>query len=69
MVRAGGKMTDTATTTTTSTSACPFCAAAAADVVWSSDLVIAVRDLFPVAPGHTLVIPRRHMATYFDATP
>ena len=69
MVRAGGTMTDTATTTTSSTSACPFCAAAAADVVWSSDLVIAVRDLFPVAPGHTLVIPRRHMATYFDATP
>ena len=69
MVRAGGKMTDTATTTTSTAIACPFCAAAAADVVWSSDLVIAVRDLFPVAPGHTLVIPRRHMATYFDATP
>jgi len=49
--------------------ACPFCAADAADVVWSSDLVIAVRDRFPVAPGHTLVIPRRHVATYFDATP
>ena len=49
--------------------ACPFCAADAADVVWSSALVIAVRDRFPVAPGHTLVIPRRHVATYFDATP
>lgn len=51
------------------TIACPFCAAEDADVVWSSDLVIAVRDRFPVAPGHTLVIPRRHVATYFDATP
>jgi len=51
------------------TKACPFCAADAADVVWSSDLVIAVRDRFPVAPGHTLVLPRRHVVTYFDATP
>ena len=58
-------MTDAAATTR----ACPFCTADAVDVVWSSDLVIAVRDRFPVAPGHTLVMPRRHVATCFDATP
>lgn len=63
--REGDPVTDAASTAI----ACPFCAADAADVVWSSDLVIAVRDRFPVAPGHTLVIPRRHVATYFDATP
>lgn len=48
---------------------CDFCAEEAVDVVWSSDLVIAVRDGFPVTPGHTLVIPRRHVATYFEASP
>lgn len=27
---------------------------------------VVVRDGFPVSPGHTLVIPRRHLASYFD---
>jgi len=30
---------------------------------------IATRDAYPVAPGHTLVIPLRHVASFFDATP
>lgn len=30
--------------------------------------VFAMRDAFPVSPGHTLVIPRRHVATWFHAT-
>ena len=28
--------------------------------------VFAIRDGFPVTEGHTLVIPRRHVAAYFD---
>ena len=31
--------------------------------------VIALRDRYPVSEGHTLVIPTRHVATWFDATP
>lgn len=31
--------------------------------------VIALRDSYPVSKGHTLVIPTRHIATWFDATP
>ena len=27
-----------------------------------------VADAFPVSPGHALVIPRRHVASYFDLT-
>jgi diadenosine tetraphosphate (Ap4A) HIT family hydrolase len=27
-----------------------------------------VRDGHPVAPGHTLIIPKRHFASFFDAT-
>jgi diadenosine tetraphosphate (Ap4A) HIT family hydrolase len=34
----------------------------------SSPLAFAIRDRYPVSPGHTLVIPRREVATYFDAT-
>lgn len=47
---------------------CPFCRLSEADIVWSSDRVVAIHDRDPVTQGHTLVIPRRHVATYFDAT-
>jgi diadenosine tetraphosphate (Ap4A) HIT family hydrolase len=36
--------------------------------VASNALAFAIRDAFPVSPGHTLVIPRREMATWFQAT-
>ena len=29
----------------------------------------AIRDSYPVNEGHTLVIPHRHVPTWFDATP
>ena len=29
---------------------------------------VAFEDAYPVSPGHTLVIPRRHVETYFDCT-
>lgn len=32
-------------------------------------LAYAMADGFPVTPGHTLVIPRRHVADYFDLSP
>jgi diadenosine tetraphosphate (Ap4A) HIT family hydrolase len=28
--------------------------------------VAAIPDAFPLNPGHTLVVPRRHVANYFD---
>jgi diadenosine tetraphosphate (Ap4A) HIT family hydrolase len=48
---------------------CPLCSVPESDLVWSSKLVVSLRDRYPVSPGHTLVIPRRHVATYFEATP
>ena len=38
---------------------------------WVADnaLVFAIRDAHPVSPGHTLVIPRRAIVSWFDATP
>lgn len=36
--------------------------------VASNDLAFAIRDVFPVSPGHTLVIPRRKVAQWWDAT-
>jgi len=36
--------------------------------VAANDLAFALRDRFPVSKGHTLVIPKRLVTTWFDAT-
>jgi ATP adenylyltransferase len=38
------------------------------DVLAGNDIAFAVRDAHPVTPLHTLVLPRRHVPTYFDLT-
>ncbi len=48
--------------------ACPFCAIEQSTVLFSNALSFAVRDTLPVSPGHTLVLPKRHIASIFDAT-
>jgi diadenosine tetraphosphate (Ap4A) HIT family hydrolase len=47
---------------------CPFCSLAGRDLVAENELAAAFRDGFPVNPGHTLVIPRRHVAAWFDTS-
>ena len=34
----------------------------------ANDLTLAIYDGYPVSPGHTLIIPRRHVASMFEAT-
>lgn len=45
---------------------CLFCTIEEIRIVNSNALAYTVRDGFPVTEGHTLVIPKRHAATYFD---
>lgn len=45
-----------------------MCSVEAGKIVAENDLAAAFRDGFPVSPGHTLVITKRHAATWFDAT-
>jgi len=40
-----------------------------ADWVASNALAFAIRDSFPVSEGHTLVVPKREFAAWFEATP
>jgi diadenosine tetraphosphate (Ap4A) HIT family hydrolase len=47
---------------------CPFCDLPSERVILANGLAIAIRDGFPVSPGHTLIIPKRHVATLFDTT-
>ena len=46
-------------------SACVFCTLDR-ELVAENELAIAFRDGYPVTPLHTLVIPKRHVADYFD---
>ncbi|MDP2760583.1 MAG: HIT family protein [Sideroxyarcus sp.] len=32
------------------------------------ELAFSARDSYPASPGHTVVIPRRHVASFFDLT-
>lgn len=45
---------------------CIFCGNP--DIVIENDLAFAHYDSYPVNPGHCLVITRRHVASYFEAT-
>ncbi|CAX26379.1 conserved protein of unknown function, histidine triad (HIT) protein [Methylorubrum extorquens DM4] len=45
---------------------CPFCDTEGRELVAENSLAMAFRDLYPVTPLHTLVIPRRHAPTFFD---
>lgn len=31
-------------------------------------LAVVIRDGFPVSPGHTLILPKRHVGSFFDIT-
>ena len=49
---------------------CPFCRRIAeADLLAGSELAAAFPDAFPLSPGHTLVVPRRHEPDFFALTP
>lgn len=49
--------------------ACPFCRLLPDQVVTEDQHALAIRDRYPVAPDHTLVIPRRHVQSIFDLLP
>ncbi|WP_420885511.1 HIT family protein [Candidatus Syntrophocurvum alkaliphilum] len=45
---------------------CIFCEIK--EKVLENDLAFAIYDKYPVNPGHMLIIPKRHVADYFDTT-
>ena len=47
---------------------CPFCSMDISRVLISNQFAIATPDAFPVSEGHTLIIPRRHISSIFEAT-
>ena len=47
---------------------CIFCNVSESDVISANNLAIAFYDKFPVNEGHVLIVPKRHVETFFDAT-
>jgi len=47
---------------------CPFCNLQKSRVILDNDHAIAIYDGYPVTPGHSLIIPKRHISSFFEAT-
>jgi len=45
---------------------CLFCTIPPERIITDNELFYVIHDAFPVTLGHTLIIPKRHVATYFD---
>ncbi len=48
---------------------CPFCSLTPDRVISESEYSITIRDAFPVSEGHSLIIPRRHVQSFFELRP
>lgn len=47
---------------------CPFCTLSDTRIIQRNNNGLCIRDGFPISPGHTLIIPRRHVGSYFELT-
>lgn len=47
---------------------CPFCSITDEDIILQNNLWFALWDKYPVSKGHLLIIPLRHIISYFDTT-
>lgn len=48
---------------------CPFCSMPAADRRHVESGAFAIRDRYPASPGHSLIVPTRHVSSLFATTP
>jgi diadenosine tetraphosphate (Ap4A) HIT family hydrolase len=48
--------------------ACPFCNVETSKIVLANDHAMVFYDGFPVTPGHSLIVSKRHIASFFEAT-
>ena len=45
---------------------CVFCNVEKGRIVYEDDLFFVIRDGFPVSELHTLIIPKKHVASFFE---
>lgn len=47
---------------------CPFCTLPVERILGENQHAVWIRDGFPVSPGHSLVIPKRHVGSFFEVS-
>ena len=47
---------------------CLFCSVPPEEILIDGPIAMARIDNHPVSPGHTLIIPKRHIASFFETT-
>ena len=47
---------------------CPFCTPDPTRVFFQGKTVFALWDAYPLTDGHALIVPRRHIGSWFEAT-
>jgi len=47
---------------------CMFCTLPETEILVENEMALAFFDKFPVNRGHVLIVPKRHLASLFDAT-
>ena len=47
---------------------CIFCSLEASRIEDENKLFLVIKDLYPVTKGHTLIIPKRHVPSFFELT-
>jgi diadenosine tetraphosphate (Ap4A) HIT family hydrolase len=47
---------------------CPFCCLDPERIVAANNHAIAIFDAYPISPAHMLILPRRHIASFFEVT-
>ncbi len=47
---------------------CLFCSLHKKRIIDETDSSVIIRDSFPISKGHTLIIPKRHILSFFDAS-
>jgi diadenosine tetraphosphate (Ap4A) HIT family hydrolase len=48
---------------------CVFCTLPAERILGENEHVVWILDAHPVSPGHSLIIPKRHVESFFESTP
>ncbi len=47
---------------------CLFCHPKLEEILGETEHALLIQDSYPASPGHCLIVPKRHIATYFEAT-
>ena len=45
---------------------CPFCSLPPSRILSEDSLTLVIHDGYPVSPGHSLIIPKRHCVSFFE---